>query len=47
MDLMSRGQAAWDNLMLGLRLGTKPRTLVTTPKPIPLLSGSKRWTGAR
>src|SRR6218665_2891149 len=29
----------WHNLMLGLRLGTRPRTLVTTtPKPLPLLS---------
>lgn len=32
------GDAAWDNLMLGLRLGDHPRALVTTtPKPIPLL----------
>jgi phage terminase large subunit-like protein len=30
--------AAWDNLMLGLRLCEKPRILVTTtPRPIPLL----------
>ncbi len=30
--------AAWDNLMLGLRLCEKPRVLVTTtPRPIPLL----------
>ena len=28
----------WDNLMLGLRLGTRPRCMVTTtPRPIPLL----------
>lgn len=28
----------WDNLMLGLRLGEHPRTIVTTtPKPVPLL----------
>jgi len=28
----------WDNLMLGLRLGERPRTVVTTtPKPVPLL----------
>jgi phage terminase large subunit-like protein len=28
----------WDNLMLGLRLGDNPRTIVTTtPKPMPLL----------
>jgi phage terminase large subunit-like protein len=33
-----RADAAWDNLMLGLRLGAYPRTLVTTtPKPVPLL----------
>jgi phage terminase large subunit-like protein len=30
--------ATWNNLMLGLRLGTSPRTIVTTtPKPVPLL----------
>jgi phage terminase large subunit-like protein len=30
--------ATWDNLMLGLRLGEAPRTIVTTtPQPIPLL----------
>ncbi|MBA14861.1 MAG: ATP-binding protein [Sphingomonas sp.] len=30
--------AAWDNLMLGLRMGERPRVLVTTtPRPIPLL----------
>jgi len=34
----SRADAAWDNLMLGLRLGEQPRTVVTTtPKPVPLL----------
>lgn len=32
------GDVAWDNLMLGMRLGDNPRVLVTTtPKPIPLL----------
>jgi phage terminase large subunit-like protein len=25
-----RGEAAWDNLMMGMRLGERPRTLVTT-----------------
>jgi phage terminase large subunit-like protein len=31
-------EEAWDNLQLGLRLGTAPRTLVTTtPKSVPLL----------
>ncbi|MFL6800779.1 MAG: DNA-packaging protein [Sphingomicrobium sp.] len=30
-----RGQAAWDNLLLGVRLGERPRILVTTtPKPV-------------
>lgn len=30
--------ATWNNLMLGLRLGEKPRTVVTTtPQPVPLL----------
>jgi phage terminase large subunit-like protein len=33
-----RGQAAWDNLRLGLRLGTRPRAVVTTtPRPVDLL----------
>ncbi|MDQ4087456.1 MAG: terminase family protein, partial [Pseudomonadota bacterium] len=33
-----RADAAWDNLMLGLRLGTSPRTIVTTtPRPFPLM----------
>ncbi|WP_010161259.1 DNA-packaging protein [Sphingomonas sp. PAMC 26617] len=32
------GDAAWDNLMLGMRLGDTPRVLVTTtPRPIPLM----------
>jgi phage terminase large subunit-like protein len=31
-------EAAWDNLQLGLRLGTAPRTLVTTtPRSVPVL----------
>ena len=30
--------ATWNNLMLGLRLGERPRTIVTTtPRPVPLL----------
>jgi phage terminase large subunit-like protein len=34
----SNADAAWDNLMLGLRLGEAPRTIVTTtPRPMPLL----------
>ena len=33
-----RAEATWDNLMMGLRLGTGPRTiLTTTPRPVPLL----------
>lgn len=32
------GVAAWDNLMLGLRLGTNPRAIATTtPRPVPLV----------
>ena len=31
-------EAAWDNLMLGLRLGDSPKSLVTTtPRPVPIL----------
>jgi phage terminase large subunit-like protein len=34
----SRADATWNNLLLGLRLGEKPRTVVTTtPRPVPLL----------
>jgi phage terminase large subunit-like protein len=33
-----RAEAAWDNLMMGLRLGDKPKCVVTTtPRPVPLL----------
>jgi len=33
-----RGQAAWDNLRLGLRLGERPQALVTTtPRPVAAL----------
>ncbi|MEA3014516.1 MAG: hypothetical protein QOD42_3061 [Sphingomonadales bacterium] len=33
-----RAEAAWDNLRLGLRLGERPRSVVTTtPRPVPLL----------
>ena len=32
------GEAAWDNLLLGLRLGERPRLVVTTtPRPTPLM----------
>jgi phage terminase large subunit-like protein len=34
----ARGDAAWDNLMMGLRIGERPRVLVTTtPRPVALL----------
>lgn len=34
----SRAQETWDNLKLGLRLGERPRAVVTTtPRPLPLL----------
>lgn len=33
-----RGQEAWDQLMMGLRLGPNPRVIITTtPRPSPLL----------
>jgi phage terminase large subunit-like protein len=35
-----RAQACWDNLQLGLRVGERPRAIVTTtPKPLALLRG--------
>lgn len=38
--------AAWDNLMMGLRLGEKPRALVTTtPRPGPLLKRVRGLAG--
>jgi phage terminase large subunit-like protein len=34
------GEAAWDNLMMGMRLGDAPRVLATTtPRPVPLVRG--------
>ncbi len=34
----ARGMAAWDNLMLGLRLGRRPQALATTtPRAVPLV----------
>jgi phage terminase large subunit-like protein len=33
------GVATWDNLMLGLRLGERPRVMATTtPRPVPLIT---------
>lgn len=41
------GEAAWDNLMMGLRLGACPRVLATTtPRPVPLLRGLVARDGA-
>src|SRR5205085_6511499 len=35
---LPNAEETWHNLMLGIRLGTRPRTIVTTtPKPLPLL----------
>jgi phage terminase large subunit-like protein len=34
----ARAEATWDNLMMGLRLGDRPKCMVTTtPRPVPLL----------
>ncbi|MEA2999155.1 MAG: hypothetical protein QOK17_988 [Sphingomonadales bacterium] len=41
-------EASWTNLMLGLRLGERPRVLVTTtPRPIPLLTRLIEEAGTR
>ncbi|CAB4143855.1 COG5323 Uncharacterized conserved protein [uncultured Caudovirales phage] len=35
-----RGDAAWSNMLMGLRLGRDPKVVVTTtPRPIPLVKG--------
>ncbi len=40
--------AAWDNLMLGMRMGERPQTLVTTtPRVIPLLRRIRGMQGVR
>ena len=42
-----QAEAAWDNLQMGLRRGTRPRALITTtPRPIELLKriGADPWT---
>ena len=40
------GDAAWDNLVLGLRLGDRPRVLVTTtPRPVLLLRRVRALAG--
>lgn len=34
----ARAEATWDNLMMGLRVGARPRVMVTTtPQPVPLM----------
>ncbi|MDO7834922.1 terminase family protein [Sphingobium sp. HBC34] len=41
------GEAAWDNLMLGMRLGAAPRVLATTtPRPVPLVRALVAREGA-
>ncbi|MFZ5746405.1 MAG: DNA-packaging protein [Pseudomonadota bacterium] len=40
------GERAWDNLMLGLRLGARPRVVVTTtPRAVPLMRRVMRAPG--
>ncbi|MGL3823362.1 DNA-packaging protein [Sphingopyxis sp. R3-92] len=40
------GDTAWDNLMMGMRLGEKPRVLVTTtPRPVPLMAKIEKIPG--
>ncbi|AEG47899.1 hypothetical protein Sphch_0199 [Sphingobium chlorophenolicum L-1] len=41
------GQAAWDNLMMGMRLGIAPRVLATTtPRPVALVRGLVERNGS-
>ena len=41
-----RGEMAWDNLTMGLRLGEQPRAVVTTtPRPVPLLKRVRALAG--
>lgn len=41
-------ETTWSNLMLGLRLGRRPRCVVTTtPKPVKLLRGDRHRPGIR
>lgn len=38
IGIWPKGEAVWDNLQLGLRLGSDPRCVATsTPRPVPLL----------
>lgn len=44
----NRGEAAWDNLMLGMRLGERPQTVVTTtPRPVKLMRKVMALPGLR
>ena len=44
----TRGQRAWDNLMMGLRLGEHPRVLATTtPRAVPVLRTILAMDGVR
>ena len=44
----TRGQRAWDNLMMGLRLGERPQVLATTtPRPVPVLRTILAMDGVR
>jgi phage terminase large subunit-like protein len=44
----SRADRAWDNLMMGLRLGGRPRAIVTTtPRSMPLLRRVRALAGTR
>ncbi|WP_022682172.1 DNA-packaging protein [Sphingobium bisphenolivorans] len=41
------GEMCWDNLMMGMRLGARPRVLATTtPRPVPLVCGLVARDGA-
>jgi phage terminase large subunit-like protein len=42
----ARADATWDNLMMGMRVGTRPRVMVTTtPRPVPLVRRVKGLAG--
>jgi predicted phage terminase large subunit-like protein len=46
LAVWKNAQAVWDTAMLGLRLGKRPRAIVTTtPRPIPLLRGLLKREG--
>lgn len=42
------GEATWDNLMMGMRLGRRPQVVATTtPRPVPLVRALMARAGAR